>query len=341
MVQASVFSDFLRELGVPHTVDYSDRRFAGMPFRSLFGFSKLLGDYGVRSEGLRIADKGEFRSLVPPFLAQTPGGFVIVTRRSGDTVDYLTDGVAESMNLDDFTRAWTGIVFLAFPDDKSAEPDYRRHRFVELAGIVKKWLLVAVAAFLFVYFFISSGLYGHVSTVLLTLLYIVGTVLSVMLMQKSLNIGSRAADRVCTVLEKGGCDSILKRPVSKFFGIFSWSEVGLTYFGVSLATLLLFPEYIGYLALLNLCCLPYTVWSIWYQRFRAKEWCTLCVSVQCTLWLLFFCYLGGGWFSHVMPIRFGFIVLGAVYLLVLLVLNRLAPAFDRNEHNDVDNETDK
>ena len=150
---------------------------------------------------------------------------------------------------------------------------------------------------------------------------------SYLLLQKSLNIHTKAADRVCGVLEKGGCDSIMSLKVSKLFGVFSWSEVGFGYFGISFVTLLVFPHLWPSLALCNVCCLPYTVWSIWYQRFRAHRWCTLCVGVQTTLWLLFFCYLGGGIFHGAFPLKIDTFVLVAVYVAAVLSLNLLLRFF--------------
>ena len=138
---------------------------------------------------------------------------------------------------------------------------------------------------------------------------------------------------MCRVLQEGGCDSVLETKASSFFGIFSWSEVGFAYFSVSLSCLLVFPQWIGYLALCNLLCLPFTFWSIWYQKFRARVWCTLCVSVQCSLWLLFFCYLAGGWLKDMFPLKIEFFVLGLSYLAVLLALNRLLPHFKPSEES--------
>ncbi|MBD5608409.1 MAG: hypothetical protein HDQ93_06110, partial [Desulfovibrio sp.] len=55
--------------------------------------------------------------------------------------------------------------------------------------------------------------------------------------------------------------------------------------------------------------------------FRAKHWCTLCVGVQTTLWLLFFCYLGGGFFRDMFPWRPEGCVLLAAYVFAVLGLN--------------------
>ena len=325
MAPPTIFTRFLRELGVPHTDEYSDARFRKMTFKSLFGLSHLLTDFGVRNEGLRITDKSELTLITPPFLAQTKGGiFVIVTDIDivNGKVSYDSLGEKLTADISDFSKAWNGVVLLAFPDKDSREPEYASHHLTEIVKSLSKYALMAVAAFLFIYFFVVNGVYAHVSTVLLALFNCLGLWFSYMLMQKSLNIHTSTSDKVCGVLEHGGCDSIMQLKVSKLFGVFSWSEVGFGYFGISLATLLLFPHMLPALALCNICCLPYTVWSIWYQKFRARHWCTLCVGVQSTLWALFFCYLLGGWTREAFPIGFSFLVLVAVYVFAVLLINQ-------------------
>ena len=56
----------------------------------------------------------------------------------------------------------------------------------------------------------------------------------------------------------------------------------------------------------------------------ARKWCTLCVSVQATLWALFFCYLGGGFLRAMFPVRIELFVLGAAYMAALLAVNRVS-----------------
>ena len=330
----TLLSHWLEALGVPFTPGYTDRRFNSMPFPTLFGLKKLLAEYGVESEGLRLADPSELCRLTPPFVASTKGGFVIVTSTGPDTVDYITRGVGEAIPLDEFVKVWDGNVFLAYPTDDSKEPHHGLHARVEFFDHAKKWVLMAAVILLFGYLFVTQRLYASWSTILVCLFDIGGLWLTYQLVRKSLHIKSAAADRVCGVLEAGGCDSILETDASKFFGLFGWSEVGFAYFSVSLLGLLMFPEWIRYLALCNLLCLPFSFWSIWYQKFRAKAWCTLCVSVQASLWLLFFCYLGGGWLKGLFPLQIEFFVLGLTYVAVLLGLNALMPLIDKSEPDD-------
>lgn len=330
MAAATIFSRFLSSLGVPHTDNYSDARFRSMTFKSLFGLSHLLTEYGVPNEGISVADKSELTKISTPFLAQTNQGvFVIVehTDTGRGIVTYDSLGERQEVCVDGFEQAWNGIALLAFPEDGSREPEYAEHRLSNTVGRLSKYALAVAAIALTAYFSVTRDVYAHASTILLALFNMVGLYFSYLLMQKTLHIHTAASDRVCGVLEKGGCDTIMDLKVSKLFGVFAWSEVGFGYFGVSLATLLLFPHMWPALALCNACCLPYTVWSIWYQRFRARHWCTLCVGVQSILWALFFCYLFGGWLRQSFPLRLDFFALIAVYVFTVLLVNLLTRVF--------------
>lgn len=327
----NIFCDFLGAIGVPFTPCYSSRRFAEMPFKSLFGMSKLLKEYGIESKGIKLDNPADIDHLSTPFIARTGAGFIIVTGIAESTLAYMSQGVDETMPLNDFVADWDGTAFLAFPDADAAEPDYAAHRRDLFIARAKSFVLWGGLIVLVLYLFISNGIWRHVSTVLLTLLDFGGLYLTWLLLQKSLKIHNPAADRVCRVLQEGGCDTVLETKASSFFGIFSWSEVGFTYFSVSLLAMLIFPQWICYLAACNILCLPFTFWSIWYQKFRARNWCTLCVSVQATLWLLFFCYLGGGWVDGIFPLRIEFFVLGVTYAVVLMALNRILPRFEPSD----------
>lgn len=319
----TLFSDWLRLLHVPYTEAYSDSRFRSMSFQSLYGLGKLMQEYGVGTRGVRLPDKGHIAALPVPFVApMRDGSMVIVTGTADGNVGYLTQGYAAQAPQAEFADAWTSAALLAAPAPGAREPDWGRHRFAEVMTRLRDIGVWIALAAVFIYMFIAHGLEGRWYTVLLTLFDIGGLTLSFMLMQKTAGVHTHIQDHVCGVLQKGGCDDILATRASTFMGIFHWSEVGMAYFGVSLATLLLFPDHIGDLALINVCCLPYTVWSISYQRFVARRWCTMCVGVQLTLWLLFFCYLGGHCFRGAWPPGIGFFVLGAVYIAALLVLNK-------------------
>ncbi len=333
---STLLGDWLALLGVPHTHAYSVEREKGMPFKSWFGLSRLLQEYGVESEAYFLPDKNELKEFQPPYILHTAGaegGNIIVTSLDGDHVDYLSLGEHKSTTLPRLLEAWDGNIFLSYPTQGAAEPELGLHRRLEFFARSKKWVLMICMAFLFLYAFISNSLYKDISAYFIAAIDMGGLYVTYLLVQKSLKIHNKRADRFCGVLQEGGCDDILDTSASKFFGLFGWSEVGFAYFSVSLLALLMFPSSIPSLALCNICCLPFTFWSIWYQRFRAKRWCTLCVTVQCSLWLLFFSYLAGGWVRMCLPVSIDFFLLGAAYLGVMLLVNSLMPLLKRKDDN--------
>lgn len=342
---ASLLSDFLSVLGVRHTQEYTDRRFAAMPFQTMFGLTNILKEYGVGTTGLIVPENSRAQAmamLTKPFLADTPDGFLIITEVAGDAVTYRTQSKFYTAPVGEVAKAWTGVTLIAQVADHSGEPDYSRHRFGELVQGVKVYILSAIVLALVGFAMWTSGLYARWSAWLLLFFNMAGMWFSWSLVQKSLGIHTAAADAVCSALEEGGCDTIAQSEASSFMGIFKWSEVGMSYFTVSLLAMLLFPATLPVLAAINILCLPYTVWSIWYQRFKAKTWCTLCVSVQCTLWLLFATYLLGGWTKQIFPLEpqtvLTFIVLGCIYAGGVLGLNRLDNALTKYLKT-TDNET--
>lgn len=90
MPVATLFSRFLSALGVPHTNAWSDGKFGSMTFKSLYGLSHLLTEYGVKNNGLRIADKAETVKLTPPFLARISGGIFVIVREINPKAGTIT-----------------------------------------------------------------------------------------------------------------------------------------------------------------------------------------------------------------------------------------------------------
>lgn len=332
MDNADIFCEYLRALEVPHTRWYSRSQFASMTFHSLFGLSKLLESYGVPNEAYTFADKAtDLPKLSTPFMAEmTDGSFVIVESTSANAVGYKGPESA-TLTPADFCNRWNGVALLAFPSPKASEPQYSSHRFTEIGNAAKPWVLGGALLFIFVYLCVSSGVFANVSTALLLLIDLGGLFVTWQLVLKSLNIHTRAADRICGVIDRSGCHTVLNTSAAKFFGIFGWSEVGLAYFGVSLGTLLLFPEHLPQLALINALCCPFSIWSVWYQKYRAKAWCTLCLITQACLWLSLACYVAGGWFRGAWPLNASFFALGAAYVAALLIINRISPKYTRSD----------
>ena len=331
MKSPTIFSVFLRALGIPMTQAYSDSRFRNMPFQSLFGFSRLLKEYGIDNDGISLDDKSRLIDLPRPCLVQEKGKFVVLTGMTQGNVEFSDSSGKHTAILDDFIDNWSGVALVAYPTAASAEPDHRRHRLMDMITTAKTAILWLCASFVFIYVYLAQGLYESWWKSLLPLLDFAGIYVSWQLVLKSVNIHTKAADRLCGVIQKGGCDTVLEQKASTFFGIFGWSEVGLAYFSISLAAMLLFPGCAGWLAVINACCLPFSFWSVWYQKYKVKAWCTMCLTVQCLLWLIFFTNLAGGALRLITPTAWPLFLLVSAYAGALMGINRIATVYKNRQ----------
>ncbi len=328
----SLFTALLSALGVPHTETYSCEAFESMTFKSLFGLTKLLQTYGIESEGMRFDDKAAaYAELPAPVLVQLDGCFAVVESKDGEGVRYKSPDAPAGARMDKatFLKRWTGVALIAYPTAASSEPDLRAHRFSEMIRRLVPWGIWIAALVVLGGLGWYSGTFAHPASAVLLALNIFGLYVSVMLVQKSSGIHTAGADRVCSIIERTGCNTVLSTNASKLGGVVSWSAVGFGYFSVNTLAILLAPETVWAVALLNLFCLPFSFWSVWYQHFRAGAWCTLCLLVQATLWAIFITDLFGGlihlhWQLWMQPV-----ILVAAYVLVVLTTNKLSAAFEK------------
>lgn len=323
MKNHSIFTVFLSELGVRHTARYSDKAFEQMDFKSLFGLSELLDSYNIPNAGWKVPVNGSIAKIKPPFLARHDNAFNVVTNVADGTVHYYGGGQFRTLPLSDYEKTFSGVVLTVQPTAQSVEPQYARHRILDAASQALNVIMVLALTGVLAYLYVSRHFYHSAAATVLIAVDLAGLIITSMLMLKSVNVHLKVADSVCGILQEGGCDKILAMKASKFFGLFGWAEVGFGYFLVSTAALLLFPSYIHYLALANLCCLPFTCWSIWYQKFRARHWCTLCVITQGLLWCQFLCYLTGGYENNFDLCRWQPWILLASYVFAVLILNKV------------------
>lgn len=337
---ASLFTEYLKALGIPHTDAYSSRRYRAYPRRmAMTAMYDLLREYRAAPE-ITDSEPAEdaLAALPTPFVAScTDGNCRIVTGVTSDRVTFIgPQRRKESASLTEFVAGWDGKALIAHPDAESGETGFKAHKFKEMSCRVETWALVAGLAFLVVSFAVINDLFRTWSAPVALLLNAAGIYVCYLLILKDAHVESRAADSVCGVIESHGCSTVLSHDASVFMGLFPWCQIGMTYFSVSFLAILLYPPCMPYLAVASACCLPYTVWSVCYQKFKIKAWCTLCLCVQTIFWLEFFVYLAGGRFHGVFPLHFDLAILLACYLVTLLVLNRAVPRLFGAEMSDAD-----
>jgi thiol-disulfide isomerase/thioredoxin len=287
--KSNIFVSFLEVLHVKHTKRYSNKFYGEHPHKyNLYGLSTMLSDYKIENKAIRIKSKEQtIFELETPFIAHIGHGFLIVTKITQEKVFYLWNGRKITLPVEKFIEVWTGIILLAEPDENSVEPNYVKNRREELFYTVQNSIFILFTCLLVGIAYITQTLYHSLGLTLLLATNVIGIYIGYLLVLKQMHIHSRYVDKICSLFKQHDCNNILESKAAKFLGVISWSEMGFGYFISNAIIILFLPQLIFYSAIVNICVLPYTVWSIWYQRFRAKQWCPLCIIVQFTLWGLF------------------------------------------------------
>lgn len=214
----------------------------------------------------------------------------------------------------------------------SEEPGYKENRTLNIFSVVRKYTSIAAIFLLVIAGLGSNGTYHRLGVISLLVLNVTGIYIGWLLIQKQQHIPNDHADKICSMLKKSSCDSVLASSAAKFMGIIGWSEIGLSYFISNTLIVILAPHLIPYLALINIVGLPYSFWSVWYQKFRIKEWCPLCLIVQILLWMVFvvnliFVYVAIPPFTVL-----GIVLTGCIYIVPLLIINTLLPKLDKEKY---------
>jgi len=331
------FVALLDLLKVKYTQAFSNQYFNEHPHKyNLFGLSKMLLDYGVENAGTKITDKeSNLCRIECPFIAHFSADFAVVYRVESDKVYYIWRGKENAIADKEFIQSWSGIVLLAETTPNAGEPNYKEHRKKELWGITQKSILILTGILIFGITYINqSSVIQSFSYSIILLLNIIGAYISYLLVLKQMHIQSQYADKICSLFSKRDCNNVLETDAAKLWGVFGWSEIGLGYFGANILLLLFLPHTVYLLALINIVALPYTFWSVWYQKVKARQWCPLCLIVQVLLWSIFivnylFGYIQIPSFSY--SVIQLFIFIGSIYAVSIVGLNLLLPNLSRGE----------
>ena len=356
---SNAFVTFLESLKVKHTKSFSNQYFNEHPHKNnMFGLSDMLTNYDIRNIGTRIQDKeNDNFNIECPFIAFAGGNFVVVEKvetenakeivETEDTdkigrVHFIRQGKRLVITALQFIQSWAGVILLAETTSMSVEPNYSEHRKKDLMNFAQKSILALASILILGIAFFSHGLYADVGITLLLFVNLSGIYICFLLVLKQLHISSRYADKICSLFSQSDCNNVLESDAAKLWGVLGLSEIGLGYFSANTVMLLFLPHLFPYIVLINILSLPFTVWSVWYQKVKAQQWCPLCLIVQCLLWCIFLlnCLFGyidlQDFFFHFQFSVFSFhlLIVVCIHIIPVFTLTLLLPKL--SEGNQVE-----
>ena len=305
-------------------------------FPSMAGLSGVLEEFRVPNLAARLTPE-RLEEVPLPALAYLPaeGGLYAPVRRiSAHTVEWLHTRTGwQTDSRADFLRRWDGVMLLIEPNEQSGDVAFEQNRKREFVNSLRApFIAVSLLACLGLVLWRASGavlpgeqpwFYG------LVLAKLLGAVVSGALVWYGIDDQNEFLKKVCQLNRRTNCQNILNTSAARLTSWLSWADVGALYFTGSLLALLFYPLTTDaglptILFALTCLALPYTVWSVYYQAFVAREWCILCLTVQGLLWAECWINIGlrNGWNG---PDTDSFLIVGGCFLLPAALWTVLKP----------------
>lgn len=329
----NIFLKFIDLLGVKHTSRFSNKYFTEHPDNNnLLGLSDMLSHYGIKSTGIKIEEDKEeaLSTFTPPFATYVGRKFGIVFRVTDSNVFFWNEKEM-ILSKDNFLSLWNGVVLVTETNENSIEPEYNLHRKEDIIYHGKKILFLVTFILWIGLMIYSSDIYLQINLLVALFINFLGLGITYLLIIQQIGLQNKYVEKICSVFHQSSCNGVLESKASKLFGIFSWSEIGFSYFISNIWIILFFSASYPYAAIINVCTLPFTIWSIWYQKEVVKQWCPLCLLVQLIIWGLFITNLS---FEMIIFPAFtlnSILQTGCIYILPVLLSNFLVSGITNTE----------
>ena len=281
----TLLSRILDELEVPYTTNYVDNLYNEHPYRyTLYGIQQMLSRYNIKTTTVRLKDKEDLSKIDTPFLAEAYKDIVIVKQMSKDG-KFIYDWYGQEMksSSEDFKKAATGIIMQILPDKSSKEPHYKTHKRKEYTDNAEYLCIAILFLSLLALTSLHQNTYSSIMSIAFAITNAIGAIISYLIVRKTLNYDSVLADKICQMSKVSTCNDILQSKASKIFNRYGWGEIGLGYFGSSAIVALISSNLTNAISFYSIIGMLFPVWSLWYQKFKAKMWCPLCLCILLVL----------------------------------------------------------
>jgi len=214
------------------------------------------------------------------------GMFLPVDDLTQDEVHFLDENLKiVKRPKEEFTNTWSGIVMAFENEGHSRENDYYSKRF---NSFVKSYgLLVSavslLAIFGLIYWRMSSSNWAFILPFFI--INVFGFLISSLILIHKYDKQNTLVRNICVSGTDSGCDNVLDSEAANLFGLFSWAEIGITYFLSLLFLMIIQPnaESVASISLSSIITTPFIAYSLYQQGVVLKSWCRLCLLVLLTL----------------------------------------------------------
>lgn len=202
---------------------------------------------------------------------------VLITKEVSQEIRMIfTDNTQKKMTKDQFLELWTGVLLSIDYNPRSGEQKKNTFRISKNNA---KYVLGAISLLLFISLNYSIKNFSAISSIY-CFVSLFGLALSFLSIKESLGFHSNLTSRICSA-NNSDCDKIFFSRGAEIINGVTMSDLGFIYFLFSsVAAFSLFLSGASILLLsISIITLPVVVYSVYYQYFKAKTWCVICLGI--------------------------------------------------------------
>ena len=292
-----IFEKILQFHHVPYNRKETQKLCLTHPFSStLLGFAQLFEIYRFKYSVVCIKDKNNIWKLPTPFFADISGTAVLVWDVNKESITFDRKGKPYSLSISEFMKIWTGIVLVATKTETSSEPNFIQNHSLQRKQRAEICLgLLCFVTILFIPYLNNAELFS-LQLVLSCLIHSIAIMICFLLFAQHIQIEQKGKfANICGKSSHSSCREFMSEHQIKYLGNYNLSELGIAFFLSNLLFTIVWPVYANvYIPITFLCALPFTLWSVWFQKWRIKKWCPFCLMIQTLVWMqcAIFMYFG-------------------------------------------------
>ncbi|WP_430409529.1 thioredoxin domain-containing protein [Kordia sp.] len=247
-------------------------------YPSLLAISDTLHLFQIENAALHV-DKSQVESLPNYFITklkdtQQDSLTYIEAHKTSRFYTVYQNSRKITLSKEAFLKKWKGIVFLVEENTKLSK---KLHSF-------KLFHAIAIACLL-TFLVLLKHYFPTTSQFLFVLFPLLGLFFSIVALQHIFNLNQTFVDTFCSSTNSQQCTSVVNSTRWKILEKISFSDISITFF--SFQILLFFSS--GFTNSLDLffelqkiilfASIPILILSLYYQKFIAKKWCRVCISI--------------------------------------------------------------
>ncbi len=250
---------------------------------SYFNINNAALDVPITYDSLK-----ELPSVFLAVLNKNKKEILVIVEQLDDMIILTTqDKKKEEISKKSFLNLWSGVIIIV--ENNAEITVFETTKIKHLNTILLGIIVVGVSAY---FLKESASLFQQLHF----LFSVIGFGVSVIIVQHELGLNSVIGDKFCAgASKKLSCDAVLNSKGATIYKNINLSDVGVIYFFSLIVSWLLFiisssnsNLQFNAMAILSVCVIPFSFYSVYYQWIIVKVWCPLCLSIVGVLWFQLF-----------------------------------------------------